>query len=159
MKVFHSGPFSNGCSFLFIYLLRFKKKLIIMQQFKQRVLFLFLFNSFCAQEWKWTFILHSKNCIFSLNKSVGSCQQYVHFFGIMPLFSCFVCFVIRHDRDWKESPDCIRLSESECDLTNYLEPLDRQEQVFYQSSPVCFYSNPVNSVTVNLTYVTFICNL
>ncbi|XP_044075837.1 tissue factor-like [Siniperca chuatsi] len=29
------------------------------------------------------------------------------------------------DSDWKESPDCIRVSESECDLTNYLIPFDR----------------------------------
>ncbi|CAK6980630.1 tissue factor-like, partial [Scomber scombrus] len=29
------------------------------------------------------------------------------------------------DSNWEESPDCIRVSESECDLTNCLDPLNR----------------------------------
>ncbi|XP_053186234.1 tissue factor-like [Scomber japonicus] len=29
------------------------------------------------------------------------------------------------DSNWMESPDCIRVSESECDLTNHLDPLNR----------------------------------
>nr|XP_046265302.1 tissue factor-like [Scatophagus argus] len=39
------------------------------------------------------------------------------------------------DRDWNETPDCIRVSESECDLTNHLEPLDRTYVADIQTEP------------------------
>ncbi|XP_068605302.1 tissue factor-like [Brachionichthys hirsutus] len=39
------------------------------------------------------------------------------------------------DRDWEENPDCIRLREPECDLTNYLEPLDRTYAADVRTEP------------------------
>lgn len=37
------------------------------------------------------------------------------------------CFfiTIRKERDFEETPDCIRLTESECDLTHHLQPFNR----------------------------------
>ncbi|XP_028988394.1 tissue factor-like isoform X2 [Betta splendens] len=40
-----------------------------------------------------------------------------------------------NDNDWLESPDCIRLSESECDLTNKLESYDRSVSADIKTEP------------------------
>ncbi|XP_068196319.1 tissue factor-like isoform X1 [Antennarius striatus] len=40
------------------------------------------------------------------------------------------------DRDWEENPDCIRLREPECDLTNYLEAFDRVYSADIRTEPV-----------------------
>lgn len=39
------------------------------------------------------------------------------------LWSMF-CFYCRDGDDWTESPDCIRISDTKCDLTEHLIPYD-----------------------------------
>ncbi|KAL3054545.1 hypothetical protein OYC64_017475 [Pagothenia borchgrevinki] len=39
------------------------------------------------------------------------------------------------DSDWSTSPDCIRMSESECDLTEHLTPYDRAYKADIQTEP------------------------
>ncbi|XP_075934778.1 tissue factor-like [Anarhichas minor] len=38
--------------------------------------------------------------------------------------------------EWSQSPDCIRMSHSECDLTDHLRPLDRTYTVQIKTEPV-----------------------
>ncbi|KAM4623386.1 tissue factor-like [Polymixia lowei] len=39
------------------------------------------------------------------------------------------------DADWSVTPDCIRISETECDLTNHLSPLKRTYSADIQTEP------------------------
>ncbi|XP_028284204.1 tissue factor-like isoform X1 [Parambassis ranga] len=41
----------------------------------------------------------------------------------------------RDNSDWTESPDCIDISETECDLTNHLIPLDRMYSADIKTEP------------------------
>ncbi|XP_070775356.1 tissue factor-like isoform X2 [Enoplosus armatus] len=43
--------------------------------------------------------------------------------------------------NWRESPDCIRVSESECDLTNYLVPFDRTYSADIQTEPASMHND------------------
>ncbi|XP_070775355.1 tissue factor-like isoform X1 [Enoplosus armatus] len=75
------------------------------------------------------------------DRRLSECRAVCGLFSIEGIILLFCHVTIRDEGNWRESPDCIRVSESECDLTNYLVPFDRTYSADIQTEPASMHND------------------